>query len=61
MSIPNIQTLSFLCKNTNLTVHNAISLENLKDLFHLPLSQEAFLELEELEVICGNTMQMIQE
>jgi hypothetical protein len=48
-------------KNTNLTVHSAISLEYLKDLFHLPLSQEAFLEFEELEVICGNTMQMIQE
>jgi hypothetical protein len=48
-------------KNTNLTVHSAISLEYLKDLFHLPLSQEAFLEFEELEVICGNTMLMIQE
>jgi hypothetical protein len=29
--------------------------------FHLPLSQQAFSEFDELEVICGKTLQKIQE
>jgi hypothetical protein len=34
--------------------------EYLEDLFHLPLSQEAFLEFEDLEELCLLTSQAIQ-
>jgi hypothetical protein len=48
-------------KCTDLSVHKAISSDYLEDLFHLPLSQQAFQEFEQLEVICANTAQKIQE
>jgi hypothetical protein len=48
-------------KCTELSVHKAINSEYLKDLFHLPLSHQAFQEFEQLEIICANSAQKIQE
>jgi hypothetical protein len=40
---------------------SAINSDYLEDLFHLPLSQQAFHEFEQLEIICASTAQKIQE
>ena len=38
-------------KNTLLSVQEAINLEYLEDLFHLPLSTQAYEEFQQLEII----------
>jgi hypothetical protein len=43
-------------KRTNQSVWEVISQEFLHDMFHLPLSQQAFNEFEILEDICQNAM-----
>jgi hypothetical protein len=53
--------LVYFAKSTDLSVHKAINSEYLEDLFHLPLSQQAFQEFEQMEIICANTAQKIQE
>ena len=47
-------------KKTDISVHEAFHNEFLEDLFHLPLSQQAFIEFEQLEDICQQTMQSEQ-
>jgi hypothetical protein len=42
-------------KSTDLSVHKAINSNYLEDLFHLPLSHQAFQEFEQLEIICAST------
>lgn len=39
-------------KNTLITVEVALNLEYLEDLFHLPLTVQAYEEFEQLEIIC---------
>jgi hypothetical protein len=51
--------ITFIMKN-DITVNEAISTKFLEDLFHLPLSVQDFEEFEELQLICGNTRQLIQ-
>jgi hypothetical protein len=48
-------------KSTDLSVHKVINSDYLEDLFHLPLSHQAFQEFEQLEIICASTAQKIQE
>jgi hypothetical protein len=50
--------LSF-AKNTNGTIFEIVNTEFLEDLFHLPLSQQAFLELDQFEEICNQTISKI--
>jgi hypothetical protein len=52
--------LSF-AKSTDLTVYQVLETEFLEDLFHLPLSQEAFSEFEDLEVLCGRIISTFQQ
>jgi hypothetical protein len=44
--------LSF-AKNTNGTISDIVNTEFMEDLFHLPLSQQDFLELDQFEEICN--------
>jgi hypothetical protein len=55
---PHLLTFS---KNTDLSVQQVIETEFLEDLFHLPLSQQAFSEFESLENLCDTTMRTIQQ
>jgi hypothetical protein len=48
-------------KNTELSVHQVMETEFLEDLFHLPLSQQAFSEFESLEVLSESTISTIQQ
>jgi hypothetical protein len=48
-------------KHTDWTVERVIHTEYLEDLFHLPLSQQAFGEFQSLEVICQNALAVVQE
>ena len=48
-SMPHL--LSF-AQRTDISVHDAIHTEFLEDLFHLPLSQQAFQQFEQLESLC---------
>jgi hypothetical protein len=48
-------------KNTDLSVHQVMETEFLEDLFHLPLSQQAFLEFESLEDLCETIMHTLQQ
>jgi hypothetical protein len=48
-------------KHTDWSVHRVIHTEYLEDLFHLPLTQQAFEEFQDLEVVCQNTLTVIQE
>jgi hypothetical protein len=48
-------------KNTELSIHSVIHTEYLEDLFHLPLSQQAFQEFEQLENLCEVALQRVQE
>jgi hypothetical protein len=46
--------LSF-AKKTDISVSKVLQMEFLQDMFHLPLSQQAFAEFEQLEVLCDST------
>jgi hypothetical protein len=46
-------------KKTNISVKEAVSTEYTEDIFNLPLSQEAFEEFNELEIICQNAMEKL--
>jgi hypothetical protein len=48
-------------KNTELSIHLVIHTEYLEDLFHLPFSQQAFQEFEQLENLCEVALQRVQE
>jgi hypothetical protein len=48
-------------KSTDLSVKQVMETEFLEDLFHLPLSQQAFSEFESLENLCDTTMRTIQQ
>jgi hypothetical protein len=52
--------LSF-SKCNNGTISEIVNYEFLEDLFHLPLSQQAFLELNQFEEICNQTVIKINE
>jgi hypothetical protein len=47
-------------KDFNITVKDAVSQEYLQDLFHLPLSQQAYEEFLKMEELCNNTESSIQ-
>jgi hypothetical protein len=51
--------LASFAKKMDITVHESIHTEFLEDLFHLPLSQEAYLEFQELETLCEATQERI--
>jgi hypothetical protein len=59
MSSSTIPTSGFLRQEMNITIHETIQTEFLKDLFHLPLSQEAYAEFQNLETLCGTTSERI--
>jgi hypothetical protein len=48
-------------KYTNWNVEKVVHTEFLEDMFHLPLSQQAYEEFQNLEVVCQNTLIKIQE
>jgi hypothetical protein len=48
-------------KHTDWSVERVIHTEYLEDLFHLPLSQQAFEEFQNLEVVCQNAFTVVQE
>jgi hypothetical protein len=52
--------LSF-AKNTNVSVSKVLQMDFLQDLFHLPLSQQAYAEFEELENLCENAQAEVQQ
>lgn len=52
MPSPTLATLVLFHKNTLLSAEEAINLEYLEDLFHLPLSLQAYEEFKQLENIC---------
>jgi hypothetical protein len=54
--IPHLITFA---KKTNISVNEAVSTEYTEDLFNVPLSQEAFDEFNDLEVICQNAMERL--
>jgi hypothetical protein len=41
-------------KKTDLSVSKVMHMEYLQDMFHLPLSQQAFAEFEQLEILCDS-------
>jgi hypothetical protein len=41
-------------KNKNISVMDSLAAQNLDELFHLPLSEEAFLELQQLQDMLVN-------
>jgi hypothetical protein len=47
-------------KRTYVSVYDVISQEFLEDLFHLPVSQQAFQEFEVFEQICTNATNIVQ-
>jgi hypothetical protein len=47
--------LSF-AKKTNAAISEIVSTEFIEDLFHLPLSQQAFLELDQFEEVCNQAV-----
>ena len=48
-------------KKYDTTVHDVVNQEALEDLFHLPLSQQAFNEFQELQILCQeNRDQMLR-
>jgi hypothetical protein len=51
--------LSF-AKRTYMSVHDVIQTEYLEDLFHLPLSHQAFQEFQQFEIICQQAMDYLQ-
>jgi hypothetical protein len=55
---PHLLTFS---KSTDLSIKQVMETEFLEDLFHLPLSQQAFSEFESLENLCDTTMRTIQQ
>jgi hypothetical protein len=44
-----------------MTVKEVLRTEFIEDLFHLPLSQHAFVEFQQMEIICQNEREKIQE
>jgi hypothetical protein len=48
-------------KHTDWSVDRVIHTEYPEDLFYLPLSQQAFGEFQDLEVICQNTLTAVQD
>jgi hypothetical protein len=46
-------------KKTNISVNEAVLTEYTEDLFNLPLSQEAFEEFNDLEIICQEAMEKV--
>jgi hypothetical protein len=53
------RNLITFAKKRNISVKEAVSTEYTEDLFHLPQSQEAFEEFNELEEICQNAMEKL--
>jgi hypothetical protein len=51
--------LASFAKKMDITVHESIHTEFLEDLFHLPLSQEAYSEFQDLETLCEATQERI--
>jgi hypothetical protein len=51
--------LASFAKKMDITVHEAIHTEFLEDLFHLPMSQEAYTEFQDLEILCEATYDRI--
>jgi hypothetical protein len=47
-------------RQTYMTVERVVNTEYLEDLFHLPLSQQAYEEFQILEEVCQNAMRVIQ-
>jgi hypothetical protein len=48
-------------RNHLMTVDEVIHIEFLEDLFHLPLSQQAFSKFEQMEIICQNARAKIHK
>jgi hypothetical protein len=44
--------LASFAKNKDISVYDTVHTEFLEDLFHLPMSAEAYFEFQELEVMC---------
>jgi hypothetical protein len=44
--------LASFAKNKDISVYDTVHTKFLEDLFHLPMSAEAYLEFQELEVMC---------
>jgi hypothetical protein len=52
--------LSF-AKRTDISVSKVLQMDFIQDLFHLPLSQQAFAEFELLEIVCDNAQTVVQQ
>jgi hypothetical protein len=52
LKFPHLITFA---KRTDISVNKVMQMEFLQDLFHLPLSQQAFAEFEQLENLCDPT------
>jgi hypothetical protein len=48
-------------KRTDWSVANVVNTKYLEDLFHLPLSQQAYVEFQNMEILCQSTLTTIQE
>jgi hypothetical protein len=48
-------------KHTDWNVDRVIHTEYLEDLLHLPLSQQAYEEFQNLEIVCQNALTVVQE
>jgi hypothetical protein len=55
------QHLYSFAKNKDIFVQEAVNFEYMEDMFHLPLSQQAYEEFQIVENICESTIQTFQE
>jgi hypothetical protein len=48
-------------KRTDVSISKVLHMDFLQDMFHLPLSQQAYTEFEELEILCENAQVRVQQ
>jgi hypothetical protein len=53
--------LASFAKRTDVSVSKVLHMDFLQDMFHLPLSQQAYTEFEELEILCENAQVRVQQ